>query len=283
MLDARALDAVRFSQARLDALYAAIQVNDVVDPQVAVPKAVRLDHGRDKLIEAYCLSRQLWREGFDRAALVGMVTALGRGDTFDAAAQARFKQARAKFKHLRFAFVLYTADHRCPVMFKAITTVMGQLQDAVREGDGGGGRGAVVRQAGLLRVLLGRLPQQRIAREVDRLMPSDTADFRNFVTGEMESLGAILAGARITGHRFHAARKIVSRQVSFHDDMRTLSADPGHVAMSRYLSAINGSMGRLHDDLVARRARRELDYARDGIVLPEDIGRRLHALIALYR
>jgi hypothetical protein len=278
MLDARALDAVRFRPAQLYALYGAIRVNDAIDPQVAAPAAVRLDYKRGELIEAFCLSRQLWREGFDRAALIKMATGLRRDEPFDPEMQQWFKHARAKFKHLRFAFVLYAADHRCPVALKAITTVMGQLQDAVRSGR----RGAVIRQAGLLRVLLGPLPQQRLAREVDRLAPSDTAGFSRFVAGQMASLREMLAHQTMTGHRFHAGRKIISRQVSFHDDMRTLSADPDHAAMSRYLAAINGLMGKFHDDLVVRHARGELNYARDNMVVPPDISDRLRTLVALY-
>lgn len=279
MLDARVLDAAPFGRATLDALYAAIEVNDRVDADAEAPAAIRLDYDRAELIDGFRLSRQLWREGFDRTALIEMAATLGRADAFGPEEQSRFKQVRAKFKHLRFAFVLYAADHRCPPMFKAVTTTMGHLQDAF----GNGRHSAAARHAALLRLSLARLPQMLLSRETDRLAPSDPADFRRFVLAQMTTLREMLERDRINAHGFHAARKIVSRQVSFHDDMRTLRSDPRHDAMSRCLAAINGLMGRFHDTLVLRRTRGELDYARAAFAFPADIRQRLEALVALYR
>ena len=278
-LDARALDAAPFSAAQLEALYDAIQVDDVIDDTVTLPASVPLDLDRAQLIDGFRVSRQLWRAGFDRRALIAMTHVLSRGEPFDAAAQARFKHVRAKFKHQRFAFVLYDSRHRCPTTFKSITTIMGVLQDAFR----GERRAEVKRYAGLLRLSLGGVFLGMLNRDVDTLMPSDGADFRRFVEKEMVALSAMLERDTITGHQFHAARKVVSRQVSFHDDMRTIHSTPEHHAMARYLSAINGLMGRYHDELVLRGASGALDYAREGFVLPEDIRAMLDALVSLYR
>lgn len=276
-LDAGALDARRFDRARLDLLYAAIEVNDLIDPAAAPPPAVRLDYRQANLVEGYRLSRQLWREGHDRAALIGTATTLARGGPFGRDEQRAFKQVRAKFKHLRFAFVLYRADHRCPAAFKAITTTMGQLQDAVR----GGRQQAVRRQALLLRGLLANLPQQLLAREVDRVSLTDPHGFRAFTLAQIAALRRMLGSPTINGHRFHAARKIVSRQVSFHDDMRTLAPDADLATMARYLATINGLMGQHHDLLVARAAAGD-GYGGDEFAMPEPIRERLAKLVALY-
>ena len=99
----------------------------------------------------------------------------------------------------------------------------------------------------------------------------------------MAALAETLAQPTLTGHQFHAARKVVSRQVSFHDDMRTIHATPEHHAMARYLSAINGMMGSYHDELVLRGASGDLDYVRERFALPGDIRDMLDALVALYR
>ena len=278
MLGSRELDGEPFPAERLDALYAAIRVNDVIDEHAPPPATVRLDYDRDWLIDGFRLSRQLWREGFDRADLIDMARDIGAGGGVEPATAARFKDVRAKFKHLRFAFVLYAADHRCPVAFKALTTIMGQVQDAARNGR----RRAAARQAALLRLSLNHLPQALLAREVDRLVPSSPADFRSFVLDQIGSLRAMLGAATITGHRFHAARKVVSRQVSFHDDMRIIHPDPAHDAMARYLATINGLMGRFHDDLVRRHTLGELDYANASFALPPAIAQRLAALASLY-
>ncbi|MEN2787218.1 hypothetical protein ACFOKI_04815 [Sphingomonas qilianensis] len=267
-----------FSQAQLDALFAAILVNDVVDAAVQLPPAIRLDYPTGHLADGFALSRQLWETGFDRGALIAMATKLGREGTIDATEQLWFKHVRAKFKHLRFAFVLYGVEHRCPPTFKAVTTSMGHLQDAFRNGR----PGAVTRQAVLLRLLLARMPLAVLGREIIRMKPSDSADFRRFTLGQIGELRAMLAADRVTGHQFHVARKIVSRQVSFHDDMRTIHPSPEHLALSRYLSAINGLMGQYHDGLVLRKVSGELDYARETFAFPPDIRARLLALVGGY-
>ncbi|MEG3089447.1 hypothetical protein [Sphingomonas sp. PB4P5] len=267
-----------FSPAQLDALFAAILVNDVVDAAVELPATIRVDYPTGHLADGFALSRQLWETGFDREALIALATRLGRDGAIDAIEQLWFKHIRAKFKHLRFAFVLYGAEHRCPATFKAVTTSMGHLQDAFR----GGRRGAVARQAAVLRLLLARVPLVVLKREIARMKPSDSADFRRFTLAQIAELRGMLATDTITGHKFHVARKIVSRQVSFHDDMRSIHAADEHLAMSRYLSAINGLMGQYHDGLVLRKVSGELDYARETFAFPPDIRARLTALVDRY-
>jgi len=267
-----------FSQARLDALFAAILVNDVVDATAELPPAIRVDYPTGHLADGFALSRQLWEEGFDRAALIAMATRLGRDHTLDAGEQLWFKHVRAKFKHLRFAFVLYGADHRCPPAFKAVTTSMGHLQDAFRIGR----RGAVARQAAVLRLLLARVPLAVLRREVVRMKPSDSADFRRFTLAQIGALRAMLAAGRVTGHQFHVARKIVSRQGAFHDDMRLLHPAEEHHLTAPYLSTINGLMGQFHDGLVLRKASGDLDYTRETFAFPPDIRQRLTALAGRY-
>jgi len=268
----------RFSPTQLDALFAAILVDDVVDAEVDLPSAIRVDYPAGHIADGFALSRQLWEDGFDRDALIGLTEKLGRDGTIDAAEQQAFKHVRAKFKHLRFAFVVYGGQHRCPTTFKTVTTLMGHLQDAVRNAQ----RGAIARQAALLRIALGRFSIALLRREVSRVTLSDPADFRAFTLAQVAELRTMLAAPSLTGHHFHVARKIVSRQVAFHDDMRTIHPSPENHALSRYMSAINGLMGRYHDDLVLRKVSGALDYGRDLFALPADIRQRLTALVERY-
>ena len=113
-------------------------------------------------------------------------------------------------------------------------------------------------------------------------MPSDAGGFRRFTLSEIGSLRPLLAAPMTGAHAFHAARKVVSRQVSFHDDMRTLHPSAEHRAMARWLATLNGLMGQLHDDLVARDAAGAFSYARDSFALPHNIRARLEALAGLY-
>lgn len=267
-----------FSAAECEALFEAILVNDVVDAAVELPPSIRIDYPAEHLADGFAISRQLWREGFDRADLIAFIAKLLRGEAISADEQLWFKHVRAKFKHLRFAFVLYGAHHACPRMFKSVTTSMGLLQDAFRNDR----RDATVRQSMVLRAMLSHLPLKLLYREVHHLKHSDAASFRAFTLRQIADLRGTLAQRDTTGHLFHAARKIVSRQVSFHDDMRIIYPTPEHVVLSRYLSAINGLMGAFHDELVLRAGRGELDYAHGTFAMPEDIRARLEALVARY-
>ncbi len=268
----------QFPADRLDALFDAILVNDVVDAQVDLPDAIRTEYPDGHLADGYAISAQLWREGFDRAALLGFIERLGRGDDPNQADQLWFKHIRAKFKHMRFAFVLYGADHICPRLFKSITTSMGLLQDAFRNGR----RAAIRRQSILLQFLLSSPMTVWLHREVDRAKLDTGAGYGDFTTRQIATLRRTLSKPTLNGHSFHAARKIVSRQVSFHDDMRTIHPAPEHFVMSRYLSAINGLMGSYHDELVLRDALGELDYGHEKFALPADIRHRLERLVARY-
>jgi hypothetical protein len=277
-LRARALDADPFATDVLAALVAAIEVNDLVDREASLPVSVTRDYPAEQFVECFRLSRQLWKEGFDRRGLIALAAGLRRGEALDEEARRWFKQVRARFKHLRFAFFLYSAEHRSPPMLSLVTLVMGELQDAVRVK----GMREVRRQATRLQLLLAPPGAQYLARETGRLTPSVSDGFRRFVEGEVASLRPLLAARETGAHAFHAARKVVSRQVSFHDDMRTLYPSDEHRAMARWLATLNGLMGQAHDDLVARNAAGAFRYGRDAFVLPEEIRVRLEALVRLY-
>jgi hypothetical protein len=277
-LRAPPLDAEPYAPQVLAALVAAIDINDLVDREAVLPASVTRDYPAERFVEGFRLSRQLWKEAFNRRGLIDLAAGLRRGEALDEEARRWFKQIRARFKHLRFAFFLYSAEHRSPPMLSLVTLVMGELQDAVRVK----GVRDVRRQATRLQLLLTEPGARYLAREADRLNPAASDGFRRFVEAEMASLRPLLAARETGAHAFHAARKVVSRQVSFHDDMRTLYPLDEHRAMARWLATLNGLMGQAHDDLVARNAAGAFRYGRDAFVLPEEIRVRLEALVELY-
>lgn len=272
------LDSRPYPAATLDRLVEAIDVNDLVDRAALRPDAVDLDYSPERFVEGFRLSRQLWQEGFDRDRLVALAADLRRGGTFDENGRAALKAVRARFKHLRFAFFLYSAAHRSPAMLSLVTLIMGELQDAVRVK----GHRAIRRRALQLQLMLATPGERLLRHEADRLAPSDAAGFRRFTLAQIASLRPLLTTPTVTAHDFHAARKVVSRQVSFHDDMRTLYDGDEHLVMARWLATLNGLMGQAHDDLVAAHAMGTFDYGRQSFALPGEIGDRIAALIDLY-
>lgn len=269
-------DAGRFAPAVCDAFFAAVLVNDVVDAELPPPDALPLDHPADALAAGFALCRQVWAEGYDRPLLarVAWDALAGRGMPEAVA----FKRVRAKFKQLRFAHALYGRAHRYPPWLDRTTILMGQLQDAVRHGQGARARG----RAALLRVAASAPAARWLAREAGRLDADDPAGFRARLEADLARLGALLAGGRVTGRGFHDARKVVSRHNGFWTQMAVLRPCPRHHRLFRWLSAVNGEMGAFHDRLVAARAADPASY-RAAFELPAPIAERIAALLALPR
>lgn len=274
-----ALDASPYPSAVIEALVRAIDVNDRIDPDAPPPARIAVDCPAERLVEGFRLSRQLWREGVDRHTLIALTDRVRAGGSLDEDARRALKQVRARFKHLRFAFYLYARAHRSPAMLSLVTLILGELQDALRVK----GSRDVRRRALQLRLLLAAPLWRRLHGEADRLVPSDAAGFGRFTLGQIASLRPLLAAPTVTAHAFHAGRKVVSRQVSFHDDMRVLYGGVEHIGMARWLATLNGLMGAAHDDLVARHAAGAFDYPRERFALSDDIRHRLNVLITLYR
>ena len=272
------LDAQPFLQRQCETLFEAILVDDEVDEDLRQPDTIHLLHGQASLVSCFRLARQLWIEGFDRDLLVRLSRTMMRERDLDAADRLSLKHMRAKFKHLRYAHALYGARHRQPPMLDLISVVIGQAQDAYRVGDGA----AVARWARLLRVLLARPIERWVRSESDRLVPTSSGDFRDLLVEDFRRLEALLAGPTTDGHTFHKVRRIVGRQVSFWDTLRTIAPTDDRFRMSRWLSAINGEMGDIHDRLVERRARDASSYGAQ-FFLPEPIRRRITVLVAVAR
>lgn len=266
----------------LDALFEAVEMDDVVDPVVSLPDPIPVACGKADMHRCLDLCVQFWREGANRADMRALTTTLLLTGDLPSDARRRYKLIRARYKHLRFALVLYSRSHRAPPLFRATVAVMGHLQDSYRNGR----RTAVLGYALLLRLLLMQPVWIAVQREVAGVRLDGAEGFLRFRRAEVGRLrlwlGEGLDETRLTAHRFHAMRKIISRQVSFYDTMRTLEPDERIFRMSRFLSAINGLMGSLHDDLVEESVAGRKDYHRDEFRVPQDIRDRLRTLTRAY-
>ena len=268
----------RFAPAVTEALFEAVEIDDVVDPQVSLPDPIPVSCDEAEMRRCLDLCVQFWREGVHRADLLALTNTLLLNGDLPQDARRRYKLIRARYKHLRFALVLYGATHRAPPLFRATVVVMGHLQDAYRNRR----RAAVLRHALILRLLLTRPAWWLVRGELTRVRLDDAAGFLRYRLSEIDRLDSWLADDHLTSHRFHTMRKIVSRLVSFYDTRRAIKPDERLFRMSRFLSAINGLMGSLHDDLVEAAVAGRQDYHRDQFPLPADIRARLQRLTQAY-
>lgn len=272
-------DQARFPAEQCDALFAAVLVNDRVDPDVRLPGAIHFDYRQEQLVRCFLICRQVWREGVERSAFGGLiVTLLRTNGTLSDEEQRAFKNIRAKFKQLRFAYANIDERHRYPRAFHFATALMGHLQDDLRNRR----CGAAVRRALMLRVLMSRLPFHLIGREMDRFRPTSVAGLRGYVADQIAYVRARVGAGEITAKEFHEIRKIVSRQASLYVGLVTLYPSAYHHDVFRYLSAVNGLMGSLHDDLIRKGMLGVQDYRHHRFALPAEIDERLTALVAAY-
>ncbi|MCI4592089.1 hypothetical protein MOK15_18535 [Sphingobium sp. BYY-5] len=267
-----------FSADILDAMFQAVEIDDVVDPVVCLPSPIPVDCTQDDMRRCLDLCRQFWREGAIRADMRDLTGTLLLTGELSQDARVRYKHIRARYKHLRFALVLYGTRHRPPLLFAWTVATMGHLQDAFRHRQ----RLAVLGYGLILRLFLSWPLWIAVQREVQTVRLDDPQGFLAFRKAEFSRLRTWLRAGSLTSHRFHAMRKIISRQVSFYDTMRTLKPDDQMYRMSRFLSAINGLMGSMHDDLVEQAGTGHRNYHRDLVPLPTDIRQRLEAITAHY-
>jgi hypothetical protein len=266
-----------FGPATITALFEAVDTDDVVDPVVSLPDPILLDCSDDEIRRCYALCLQFWKIGVHRGELRRLATVLLKDGDLSQEDRATYKHIRAAYKQLRFALTLYGERHAPPRLFARTVLIMGRLQDAFRFGD----RREVTRNARILRLLASWPAWRLVLRSVETLHLASAARFLAYRQAEFRTVRATLQHELLTGDEFHDMRKIISREVSFHDTLRSIQHRDDNRRLSRYLSAINGLMGRRHDEMVALSISGERHYDTPAALDP-DLRRRLEDLIARY-
>lgn len=272
------LERQRFSAAQCEALFAAVLVHDDIYPHAELPETIHLGYSKEQLEQCYLICKQVWLDGVERAVLSNIIETIRVQHALDPQEQAQFKDIRAKFKHLRFAFATFDERHRYPRQFHWMIAVMGYLQDAFKNEN----RAAVIRAAWVLRLFLSKTPYAVMTSSLDRFIPSSTESFRRYVLDDIHHIRVQLASVEITSREFHDVRKVISRQVALYDNLKILYPSPYHDSISQYLSTINGMMGKMHDGLVVKKFDKTQDYNTDTMLMPDAIKQRLLALVSRY-
>ena len=121
------------------------------------------------------------------------------------------------------------------------------------------------------------------ANEIQQFQPSSVERFRKYVLDEMHFIRMNLAKGPVTSHEFHEMRKVISRQVAMYDNFKTLYPSAYHHRISQYISTLNGLMGSLHDELIAKKFDKTQHYYKDKFVIPDEIRLRLEELTNKYQ
>lgn len=260
-----------FSSEQCDALFAAVLVHDELYPEATLPDAIHLDYTQEQLSQCYQICQQLWQEGPNRQALSQMVDKIYKQGKLSDQDQYEYYCMRAKIKHLRFAFIMFDKSHRYPRVFHWMTAVMGHLQDVLKNA----AHSSVWPAALLVRLFLSKPLYAIAVKEIEGFQPSTVDGFRQYIKNEINFIRLNLAKDKITSHEFHDMRKVISRQVAMYDNFKTLYPSAYHQSISKFVSTLNGLMGSMHDELIAKKFNKTQDYYKDAFVMPEEIRLRL--------
>ena len=260
-----------FSSEQCDALFAAVLVHDELYPEAVLPDSIHLDYTQEQLSQCYQICQQLWQDGPNRQALSQMVDKIYNQGKLNEQDQYEYYCMRAKIKHLRFAYIMFDKSHRYPRVFHLMTAVMGHLQDVLKNAE----HSSVWAAALLVRLFLSKSLYAIAVREIEGFKPSTVDSFRQYIKNEINFIRLNLAKDKITSHEFHDMRKVISRQVAMYDNFKTLYPSAYHQSISQCVSTLNGLMGSLHDELIAKKFNKTQDYYKDTFVMPEEIRLRL--------
>lgn len=267
-----------FSAEECDALFAAILVHDDIDLAAELPETINLEYSQQQFTQCYRICLQLWQEGTDRKFLSKIAEKFYWHRCLDSEDQPAFKNVRAKFKHLRFAHMTFDKHHRYPIKFHRLIRKMGNLQDAFKHEQ----FADIRRQAIRVRLLSTKIVYALSSREIRQFEPSTPESFRDYINNEIHFIRLNLVEGKVTSRVFHEMRKVISRQVALYDNLKILYPSPYHRTLSHYLSTLNGLMGNMHDELIAKHFNDTQDYESYTFTMPAEIRKRLIALTGKY-
>lgn len=276
MTNSLSLEFPQATQAQLAALMQNILDDDEIDFGARCPTKPEPDFTVVELAGCYRLAWQLLVSGVNMSSARRLVaTIVIRGSATPEQA-ASFKLIRARFKHMRFACSNCSDQHSYPEQLNSITRLMGTFQDAFKNGQ-------KIKTLTLGLWLFCRLRTgffEGLRKSIADARLSSVESFNRYLAAENQQLAeAVREGEYLTARQFHALRKIISRRTALNDTRRVLYPSPELDALSLFLATINGLMGDMHDDLVLKRIRNELDYEKEPFELPDEIASRIRAFV----
>lgn len=268
------------TQAQLAALMQNILDDDEIDLEACCPTKSVPEFTAAELADCYRLAWQLLASGVSASSACRLVASIAIRCSATPQQATSFKLIRARFKHMRFACTNCSEQHSYPEILHSTTRLMGDFQDAFKHG-------RRIRTLKLGIKLWYRLQTgffEALRKNIADAQTSTIESFQRYLAAENQHLAdAAQEGAYLTARQFHDLRKIISRRTALNDTRRALYPSPELDALSFYLATINGLMGDMHDDLVLKRIRNELDYDKQLFKLPDEIASRIRTFVMTQR
>ncbi|PCI62785.1 MAG: hypothetical protein COB35_02490 [Gammaproteobacteria bacterium] len=268
-----------YSDELCHALFEDILIHDDIYPEAVLPDKVHLDYSQQQISECFNLCLRLWQLDVKREVFNKLLSKVCQSGELNLEDQQRLKNIRAVFKHLRFAFVMLSKKHQVPLLFHGLIIIMGHLQDVIKNKQ----KKWIICTSYFLKCCSQKWLYSIIVKNIDSFESTDSIEFNNFINQEINFIRINLLAKKVTAKKFHDMRKVIGRQVAFYDNLKNLYPSQYHTNITEYLSTLNGMMGSLHDELIAKKFNQTQNYHKDLFEIPLEIRLKLDALIHKYQ
>lgn len=263
-------------QKDLDTLFHYVLVDDLPHWESSLPDDVLPRSTPDEVLKNYRLCWQLLERGVDRSEFRRIIKKIALSGNASQDDMKAFKDARAKFKMMRFSCANISKIHRYPIALHIVTIIMGNMQDAFKNKQ----RRATFLNGFILWVALSPFYYWLIQLPLITLKCDSPDGILNYQQQQNAKLAKLISTLDTTsGHEFHVMRKIISRRVAYNDALRTIRPSASLNQLSEYLATINGMMGSMHDDLIEKKLNGTQNYHRDRFEPPKNIIERITAFL----
>jgi len=259
---ARDTKSSRVDTSLCSALLSALQVHDNEYAEVRLPQVINFDYKRSDFEKFYALNLALWSSDNYLTHLKSFVEKLRDGRSLTSDEDLDLKMIRARLKQIRFAYAAFSSGHSYPPLTHKMTVKIGHLQDALKNGR----QDLVKENADKIIALLTK--SKKIQRELEDFQASSGSSFLTSIREEMDFMDRgikKLESGQITAKDFHNMRKVISRLVSVFDTINTIQPSTHTDMVVKYLSTLNGIMGREHNRLIFEAFNNKLDYEGENV------------------
>lgn len=274
----------KFSKKQCDLLFQAVLVHDDIYFDATFPENFHLNYTQHQISQCYKICRQLWKQGVNRSHLHSIFDKIIHDQRLSDDEKLAYKHMRARFKHLRFAYLACDENHHCPASLYDLTRRMGKLQDSLKHKRPVSSTEKLKEFKKVRKLKLKTtVPFFTVVRwEINQFKPCSNESFKNYINSEMDFIKLHLVAKEVNGKDFHEMRKVISMQVALFDNLKTLFPSSYHEQVSQFLSTVNGMMGSLHDELIIKKFQKSSYYFDDTFQLPDDIRTRLVTIVDAY-
>jgi hypothetical protein len=175
---------------------------------------------------------------------------------------------------------MFAADNRSPPALKRLIVRLGRANDLLAN-----------RMANRTAKLAGKLARKDLSparaaamlAEVGQIVPGTHASFDARAEAALADLRRALAAPDLAAPAFHDLRKSLKLFINVTRFLREVDPDPGIRQNFDHLYAISQDLGAVHDALLRRALRHELDYQQARLQVPEQLRQPLLTFIGSYQ